>query len=1124
MPGRLVMDQHAVQGPVGLKKDQTHAANQTNGSYESPPQTNGIGHSDFAMSGAMVGNENGTKSAAFPMNASPQSGAGDGKDEHPVNPEDDQGPPGLEHWEHTFVPMGKLLERVAQQCFSDLTELVDGLSDMPVQPGPPAINGASNHASSSIAPDQSAASIEKKVRLMNFAQDQKDRFLKTLVLSNWARNMDAMNSLIELRMWLQQQDGSSSDVADAIMRMKHNMIAAKMPNPNIQGALELLSTGKAPWMPDMGYIPPKPLNAKQLLKTLKDMNFALSVRLNLHEELPPRFRTYSIANGRATFVVADEFEVDLAVADEDPESPFYFIDLRLLFANSPSISDGAVRTSLEIKVNEVLETDGLTGCYRYLHDFVMTHRTNLLRWQALEMMRGKWNECIRVETIHRDFVVHYWTGQSGPKSWIQIGTKSNAAASEASASRKPHLGIRWIREGQDSPADDVDVTNTHQSMEQILEQIIARHIRWRLELVANRMHALSGNESALDVEMEYEPEDSHECSMEMRFKRLRTPLKLRMSPVTGNFVLSPASRITLDAENRINADRSMDAAQILSMLHCRLLQDQIRTQAHRLGWLPVTIGKQDDFTRLFGNDVMRWSIFSPRSWGDEYAIAMTCSLRGEKWWAIRLEQSDVSQSRTIKSAERLPVTNKTTPLHRGVLMEIESRSVAQISFSNITRQLRQRGVQYELQQARPTFASSSTQSSQNTTVLYLNFSDLMRPMSDSLAKTWKAWCHEVMILTHHGMRETSTEGESKVTHVLKASVKPQSASCLSKIINVNGAAEDLGMTFLESGSCALKLNTKFGEGLVALIEARLKRIERTKNYIYVAQQAKLQLTHTSVSRLELQYSSEPALSAELLFPEEADSEKRSIRLRLKTVGNDTPFSADANPHRQIQPLLQKLLEPADGTSLGTGDTHEYARFRLFLQVLQFTLPASLSLTALEKADASTTGIRYSAYSFKHHRLHYSAPKYSDASFDIKMHPKDGRYVWLVTLSSSAEKQQDLQGSSDHNDTGSNGTSGSDAQQASELSKALQSVWTSSGEGWAGLMKGAFAEKDGIEHLLTRLHSAVTGVSPPSAPAATEDASASSAALQQSAVKQTQKTKSGGDGAGNNANAEIVVLD
>lgn len=837
----------------------------------------------------------------------------------------------------------------------------------------------------------------------------------------------------------------------------------------------------------MGYVPPKPLNARQLLKTLKDMNFALSIRLNLDEELPKHFRTYSIANGRVTFVVANEFEVDLAVIDEDPQTPFYFIDLRFLFSASPQISDGVVRQNIEGKLNEVLAVDGLAGCYDYLHNLVLTHRTNTFRRQAFEMVRGKWSDCIRIESIHRDFVVQYWTGQLAGKNWIHIGTLSSnrSVAIPSKASQHPRLGIRWVREGQDCPDIDIDMRDPQCSMEQLLEQVIANHIRWRLTNIADRLRDLSGPKSALRVELKRGQQNSPAYNLEMQFGNSRAPLTLRISPVTGNFSISPASPITLDVVRRLNSEATPDAGQLIAALHCKLLQDQIRKHAQRTGWVPTPVGKQDDLGRLFGNDILRWSVFVPKNWSSQWAMAVTFSMSGEKWWVVEIDVNPTTSIRSIRSAEFIPLDTTPSPLRRATLMDIESKSVAQISFSNITKQLRQRGVQHELRHAQAVSPSSSLRSKPNTVVLCMNFNDLMRPKNPNLATTWKAWCQETVVLTHHGMSGQLSENTSQVTYVLKASLTKRASSSLAHSKVALDEDENADISFSKSGTCALRLLTNFGEGLVDQIEARLKRVEQLINYVRVARQGKVQLTHTSVSSLAFRYHSEPQLSAELHFADKTDT---AVQLVLKAGEEGGQFAVDANPHRRILPLLQKLLQPADALESDQDETQAYRRFQFLLKVLKCTLPLLQGFSNLEEKDVSKISVRGSAHAFNHHRLIYTEP-YPNTVIDFMLQKKNGRDIWLVTIPRDKQVKN------------------------ADVAKALRRLWSSKGDGWSGLTTGAVAEISGIESLLDRLDAAVRESVPTEAVQSGGDGSSGGI--------------SGGSDGGSKANvngSEVVVLD
>src|SRR5205085_1707416 len=118
------------------------------------------------------------------------------------------------------------------------------------------------------------------------------------------------------------------------------------------------------------------------------------------------------------------------------------------------------------------------------------------------------------------------------------------------------------------------------------------------------------------------------------------------------------------------------------------------------------------------------------------------------------------------------------------------------------------------------------------------------------------------------------------------------------------------------------LRTSFGAGLVDLIEARLKCVERLYNYVRVACQAHCQITHASVTRLVVQYHSGPSLSAELRFPDEMNT---AVQLGLQASG-DGQIAADMNPHRRMQPLLQVLLGSTGTSGAERGDIQEYGRF------------------------------------------------------------------------------------------------------------------------------------------------------------------------------------------------------
>ncbi|KAI5211094.1 MED14-domain-containing protein [Aureobasidium subglaciale] len=890
-----------------------------------------------------------------------------------IKEEDELLPPELEHWAHTYVPMGKLLERMAQQCYFELGDLVEQMADLNI--AAPQTNGASTSA-----PDVSKA-----------------RFIKALVLSDWARNMGDMDKLIELRMWLTQQDEATSLVANSIVNMKTNMVAAKMPNPNIEGALELLSTSKAPWLPDLGYIAPKPLSAQKLLKTLRDMNFVLSVRLNLHEQLPSHFCNYSIANGRATFVVPDEFELDLAVTDEDTTSPFYFIDIRFLFSDAPPLPDGYARQSLEGKVNQILQLEGLSAAYEFLHGFVLTHKISLLRRQAFELSRTRWTECLHVEPIHRSLVVQYWTGQPGGKSWIEVGiVKGSNGQSSERAHTPARLNIRWFRAGKEVPDVRFDIDAANPSMEQILNQVTAAHMTLRLGTVRDQIVAISPPNSALAIDLNVSSTDPNACALSTKLGQHGSETILRIIPVNGNISISPVSSASIDVERRLNADPSIDAAQIVTYLNCKLVQDQITRQAVQAGWLLMPTDKQADTNKVFQEQIVRRTTFTRHGWGEDWAICLTISLQGVKWWIVHLTYTSPT-SRIITTAETLAIPSTTKLFDRQTVMLIESRAVAQVSLSNISSQLRAQNISHEIRHvaasasAQANTSSSPLSSSTTTAVIGMKFEDVMQPSSPVERKTWIPWCGSTMVLTHHGVDETAKD-TVKVIHVLKTTLTPQTAETLSPLINK--PVQDI--SFSPNGILALALPTHFGVDLLQLIKTKLSAVERLASCLSALKSRNFAVEKATMQGLVFVYSSPSApftLKAGIAFT------NQGIHLRFPAAhDNETP-------HRRILPLLQKLLEtPVSCTS----PLQESARFENLLNLLHATTPLFSAFTRIENKDSSGKQCKAFSRSLVQHRLVYSEPLHPMV-LEIEFRRKEGKDFWSVTLvkntPDSAEKKE-----------------------------------------------------------------------------------------------------------------------
>lgn len=156
-------------------------------------------------------------------------------------------PPEILHITQGYIPLSQLLARLAQQSHNNLSSKIVELSQMPLPSA--AINGNSAHTAAES--DNSVENINKKLHLLNFAQDMHADWTKALVLTEWSRKAGDVSKIIDLRVFLQTQKDFYLSALDGMGVVKRDLAQARMPNPDLKTALEVLSTGKAPWMPEV---------------------------------------------------------------------------------------------------------------------------------------------------------------------------------------------------------------------------------------------------------------------------------------------------------------------------------------------------------------------------------------------------------------------------------------------------------------------------------------------------------------------------------------------------------------------------------------------------------------------------------------------------------------------------------------------------------------------------------------------------------------------------------------------------------------------------------------------------------------------------------------------------------
>jgi mediator of RNA polymerase II transcription subunit 14 len=369
------------------------------------------------------------------------------------------------------------------------------------------------------------------------------------------------------------------------------------------------------------------------------------MRMNLQEydKTPLQFKNYTIRDGRVVFSVAGEFEIDLMIADEDPEKQFWFIDFRFLFSPTVRELPPHLRFHIEQRVNATLLSDSLTGCYKLLHEMVLTHKISEFRKQAFDLARGKWIEGLKVEVLNRALSVQYWVdryGQKGPKSWIILGVHSGRRKDgRHDPKATSRLFLRWFRDGKEVKDVDIPFDTVNICTETLLKTVIGMHIKHILEATHEKLQArplYAKGEMALSLNVSSDEPSHSELKVQLTSSQ---HLSVWISPITGRILFGPFMRINSQMESNINTktqDPAKDAANFIEMLRCETAADEITNHGMSIGWMRIKkpYFKTDDLKSVFPKETVLVAWFQWPGWKKEWFFAASLSMSGERWWLI----------------------------------------------------------------------------------------------------------------------------------------------------------------------------------------------------------------------------------------------------------------------------------------------------------------------------------------------------------------------------------------------------------------------------------------------------------------------------------------------------------
>lgn len=154
-------------------------------------------------------------------------------------------PPEIAHITANYFPLPFILQRLAQRSHNDLQTKIEELSRIPIG------QGVTNGNVPGSGEDSSEENQNKKANLLTFVQEMHSQWVKALVMSEWGRKSEQVSKLIDLHAHIMEQIRKYEQMLDRMGNIKRNLYNARLPDPDIKTALQVLSTGEAPFFPDV---------------------------------------------------------------------------------------------------------------------------------------------------------------------------------------------------------------------------------------------------------------------------------------------------------------------------------------------------------------------------------------------------------------------------------------------------------------------------------------------------------------------------------------------------------------------------------------------------------------------------------------------------------------------------------------------------------------------------------------------------------------------------------------------------------------------------------------------------------------------------------------------------------
>ncbi|KAK2030697.1 mediator complex subunit MED14 [Colletotrichum zoysiae] len=1038
-------------------------------------------------------------------------------------------PEEIVHITQGYIPLSMIVSRLAQRTHEDLQKTI--LDMAAIKWAPPAVNGSTPHGAD--APDDmSEGNKRRKMLMLKFAQDAHSKWVKALVITDWSRNAEAVSKLIDIKAHIDSKRMLFDFCQDLLIDLKRSLISARLPNPDLKTALQVLTTGEASWIPEPGYIPPPPLTPEEQLKWIDDLNTMLSLRLNLddYDKIPHQFKNYTIHSGRVTFKVNGEFEVDLTIADEDFTKQFWFIDFRFAFSPSSSKLSDALVSYLELKVNEILGQDGLEGCYRFLHEFVLTHKINELRRQALELSRSTWTGTLIVEPLNRALALQYWTaryGPNGPKSWVMVAVnsakKTNGQTDPKHSSR---LVARWYRDNKE--VRDVflpfDVDNL--CAEDLLKTAVARHVEHILSCIHTKLLSYPRfvkKESSMTLKVSRTQPMESSLSMQLGS---RDNVTLIIQPVTGFAAIKPHTKYSLNGETRLNyggKDPAEDGVTCLENIRWGYVIEEFNRRGRSVGWrvCKSPIGNEDIKQIIRTREAFQTIFLQRRGLGQEWFVMVSLSLSGDEWWLLEVDRN--TPTRPIKFQTKLELTRGQPDLDDAFWSNLTFFVTGIITQATDLEDLHKREVKY----LRKESTNYALPQQVRLPSLILRLSQILRSSETSSHNTSKealdgssdqnsSWAQDQIEVKFKGLQPqpSGTQSPDRNAHLgVEALENVRLNTVVDAIVRVKDKKKfallkgriDRDICFNpRKGEFIFRIRQLVGQPILTTLTTHVKSIDRLVGFLEAMGKARGDVKCERVSLREVIFT-----YSDIKMPSESDTTQKSKRWRvsLDLAKSDIRMYLErGNPHVRVLDLLTTLVNTQNG-------------LKATLVYMPLLLPILKSLDSIESkweplATTNQGRLEIFARTIDWITLRYTLPgpngQQRVLGLEIRSKVRRSEVWWHFTRATLGP--------------------GGPPPPEEEFNRVLKGIWESYGDGWRGLMTGAAAlPGPSTMQLLTKLDDAVRAYAvtgdiseAPSTQGAQTQSSQTFSANQSFSTQPTSVSQGSNRGSGGSKQAPLVL--